>query len=235
VLRKLSDYVKLHCKSDAGTLSEEQISLDLKSILVSLPVFLLAIILHEVAHGWVAYRLGDPTAKWSGRLTLNPVSHIDPLGAIFFLVSLAAGVGFGWAKPVPVNIYNIKDPRRGMIMVSLAGPAANILQALSYAIIFRITVGTGIFDYSFLAEIIGTVCVTGVVINIMLAIFNLLPVPPLDGSKILMGLLPRRQAYALSKIEPYGMLILLLLIFTNVISFLARAIVFPSATLLLGA
>ena len=208
--------------------------MNIQSILVSLPVFLLAIILHEVAHGWVAYRLGDPTAKWAGRLTLNPVSHIDPLGAIFFLISLAAGIGFGWAKPVPVNVYNMKDPRRGMVLVSLAGPAANAAQALIYALILRV-MGAGIFFPSVDPGLLGYVCYAGVIVNIMLAIFNLLPVPPLDGSKILMGLLPHRQAYSLSRIEPYGMLILLFLIFTHSIDYLARHIVFPAATLLIGA
>ncbi|MDD3925516.1 MAG: site-2 protease family protein [bacterium] len=208
--------------------------MNIQSILVSLPVFLLAIILHEVAHGWVAYRLGDPTAKWAGRLTLNPVSHIDPLGAIFFLISLAAGIGFGWAKPVPVNVYNMKDPRRGMVLVSLAGPAANAAQALIYALILRV-MGAGVFFPSVDLGLLGYVCYAGVIVNIMLAIFNLLPVPPLDGSKILMGLLPHRQAYRLSRIEPYGMLILLFLIFTHGIDFLARHIVFPAATLLIGA
>jgi Zn-dependent protease len=169
-------------------------------LVLGLPAFLLGIILHEVAHGWVAYRLGDPTAKMMGRLTLNPRAHFDPIGALMFLF-----IGFGWAKPVPINPSNFRDRRAGMAISAIAGPLANLAQLIAWSALFH--------AYRLLAlgpSIILDVLVYGVWINAILMIFNLIPIPPLDGSRILAWMLPDREAYLLDRLEPFGFLILLI-------------------------
>ncbi len=174
---------------------------------------LLAITMHEVAHGFLAEKLGDPTARLLGRLTLNPAKHLDPIGTIAVLV-----FGFGWARPVPVNANNLRDPRRNMIWVSLAGPTANLLLALFCALLLRGVVGVGallpensqIFPF---IEPIGLMAAFGLYINVILFLFNLLPVPPLDGGRILTNMLPEKQARLLKKVEPFGLLILVFLMF----------------------
>ncbi len=172
-------------------------------------MILLAITVHEFSHGWMANKLGDPTARLAGRLTLNPLAHLDPVGALMLLL-----VRFGWAKPVPVNPSNLHHPRRDMVWVSLAGPGANVAVALLLGLTFRLLwpqiehLKTVPF---WLAPVLLLV-IYGVIINSALAVFNLIPIPPLDGSKILMGILPWRQAEKYSRIEPYGMHILLGLI-----------------------
>lgn len=174
---------------------------------------LLAITMHEVAHGFLAEKLGDPTARLLGRLTLNPAKHLDPIGTIAVLV-----FGFGWARPVPVNANNLRDPRRNMVWVSLAGPTANLLLALLCALLLRGVVGvvallpenSQIFPF---IEPIGLMAAFGLYINVILFLFNLLPVPPLDGGRILTNLLPEKQARLLKKVEPFGLLILVFLIF----------------------
>ncbi len=173
-------------------------------VLVAVPL-LYSIIIHELAHGWVAYKMGDPTAKWLGRLSLNPLKHLDPIGTAMLLI-----VGFGWAKPVPVNFANLRDQRKGLIFVSAAGITANILVAfLAYALMRMLSLspfGTTFTILNYLAQI-----------NIMLAAFNLIPIPPLDGSKILMGFTSRRFQYSLARLEPYGLFIIVGLLWLGVL------------------
>jgi Zn-dependent protease len=181
-------------------------------------LLLYSVILHELAHGWVAYRLGDETAKWLGRLTLNPAKHLDPIGTLMLLF-----VGFGWAKPVPVNLENIplRHRRRGMILVSSAGVTANILCAFSAFLLWRILSPE---PGGMMAQILYLFAR----INLILAAFNLIPIPPLDGSKILMGFAPPSVGDFLRQLEPFGFFIvigLLLLGFLNpLINFFQRVI-----------
>ncbi len=164
--------------------------------LVAIPL-LFSVIIHEVAHGWVAYRMGDPTAKWLGRLSLNPLKHIDPVGTLMLFLA-----GFGWAKPVPVNFNNISDKRKGLIFVSSAGIVANILFAFISLLFIRL--------FSTSSSGIAVILVYYVVqINITLAALNLIPIPPLDGSKILMGIVSERTRYFLARLEPYGFFIII--------------------------
>ncbi len=171
-------------------------------------IVILSAIIHEYSHGWVAEQLGDPTARLAGRLTLNPIAHIDPIGTILvplILVMLPGGFIFGWAKPVPFNPLNLRDKRWGPALVALAGPASNLLIALSLAVVIRL-LGPGSFA-SFLALI--------VYINILLAVFNLVPIPPLDGSKVLYALLPNTPSWWRFKLqlEQYGMILVIMFIF----------------------
>jgi Zn-dependent protease len=185
----------------------------LLSLLFSNPVvfFVLAVLLlysiiaHEVAHGAVAYLFGDDTAKRYGRLTLNPISHIDPVGALMLFL-----VGFGWAKPVPVDYYRLKNSRFALFSVSLAGCAANILIAVIALILLQLEGFRNSLIFSTLLPVV-------VRINIILGAFNLIPIPPLDGSKILMSFLPQQAQEQLSKIEPYGFFILIFLLFTHLL------------------
>ncbi|MBI4733870.1 MAG: site-2 protease family protein [Rubrobacteridae bacterium] len=167
------------------------------------PAFLIAITIHELAHGMSAYWLGDTTAKNEGRLTLNPIKHLDPLGTIVFIASALQGMGIGWAKPVPINPYRFKNIRRDMVLVSLAGPFSNFALALLLAPLFRLGVSYDTY--------IGNVLAIAVWLNIWLGIFNLLPIPPLDGSKIIPALLPQSAQQTWFKFEKYGMLILIVL------------------------
>jgi Zn-dependent protease len=177
--------------------------------LVIIPL-LFSIIIHEVAHGWVAYRMGDPTAKRSGRLSLNPIKHLDPVGTLMLLLA-----GFGWAKPVPVNFNKISDTRKGLIFVSSAGIIANILLALFALLFVRLffTSSSGIA-----AILVYKVCLIVVQINITLAALNLIPIPPLDGSKILMGIVWERTPYFLTRLEPYGFFIIIGLLLLGILN-----------------
>ncbi len=197
----------------------------IQRIVLVAPGFLLAITVHELAHGYVAYKFGDPTAKLAGRLTLNPIRHLDLVGTIMLVLTVIAGMGIGWAKPVPVDPRYFKNPRMDMLWVSLGGPAANLITAAILAvllhIIFFVIAGQPVSRASaFILEPLIKILIEGVKINVVLAIFNLIPVHPLDGSKILAGLLPRRQAYEFEKLEPYGFIILILLIVTNAIGYI---------------
>ncbi len=183
-------------------------------IAIMLVPALLAIILHEVAHGYIAEQFGDPTARLLGRLTLNPLKHLDPIGTIAIFV-----FGFGWARPVPVNPGNFRRPRRDMVWVALAGPATNFLLAAISALLLR---GLGLLDGSSVAASHIFIQVTvplkmmagfSLYINALLGTFNLIPIPPLDGGRILSGLLPERQALLLSRLEPFGFVLILFLVF----------------------
>lgn len=181
-----------------------------QQLLILAPPFLFALTAHEYSHGYVAHRLGDPTAANQGRLTMNPLKHLDPVGVIcFFLIKI------GWAKPVPVDPRYFKNPRKDMLWVSLAGPLANFILALASAILVKIILMATTIIPSFILYPLASMISASVWINIMLAIFNLVPIPPLDGSKILMGMLPPRQALAFSKIEPFGFVILLVLFYSG--------------------
>lgn len=194
------------------------------------PPYLFALTVHELAHGWTAWKLGDPTAKNAGRLTLNPISHLDPLGALLFIVA-----NIGWAKPVPVNPSYFRNPQKGMLVVALAGPGSNLLLAIASAILAQLVAALfqlRVVPTSFLAPALNMV-IASVWINIMLTVFNLLPVPPLDGSKVLMGLLPPDAARSYAQLEPYGFILLLLLSYLGVISTLMMPIMQFASELLL--
>jgi len=197
---------------------------------------LLAIILHEVSHAWVADRLGDSTARYSGRLTLNPVAHIDLFGTIILPLILLITPGnfiFGYAKPVPINPYNLRNPRRDIIWVSLAGILTNLALAAVSAMLFRFVASASPGSWSLIAIPLAMMLRVSVMINIILAIFNAIPIPPLDGSRVLAHLLPPEQAAVFSKLEPYGFIIILLLFFTGMIDFIWPIIRF-FMTLFLG-
>jgi len=185
----------------------------IRDLVVRVPVFLLALTIHEFAHGWLATRLGDPTARLQGRLTLNPMAHLDPIGTIAIVL-----IGFGWARPVPVDYRYLKRPRQDMMLIAAAGPISNLLLAAVCAFFYRmIPWAVAGPEWEWLLFPLRIMLRTGVWVNVVLAIFNLLPIPPLDGSRVVSGLLPLRQALSYSRLEPYGFLIIFLLFFTGVV------------------
>ncbi len=190
-----------------------------KIVVWILPV-IFAITVHEVAHGWVAKKFGDNTAFMQGRLTLNPIKHIDWIGTVILpglLLLTGTGFIFGWAKPVPVDARNFKNPRRDMAWVALAGPGSNILMAIGWALLARIGVIIGIEAVSLPLIYTG---IAGISINLVLALINLLPIPPLDGSRILSGILPNYWAWQYNRLERYGFIILLVLLYTRILNVL---------------
>jgi Zn-dependent protease len=174
-------------------------------ILLAVPL-LYSIIIHELAHGWVAYRMGDQTARWLGRLSFNPIRHLDPIGTVMLFI-----FGFGWAKPVPVNFDNLHNRRQGLIYVSSAGIAANMLFAFMAFLLYRLLSPAP-------SGILATLLYYLAEINIMLASFNLIPIPPLDGSKILMGFLSERMQYSLIRMEPYGFFVIIGLLYIGALN-----------------
>ncbi len=187
-----------------------------QSIAVAILPLLFAITVHEVAHGWIAKRLGDPTAQRLGRLTLNPIKHIDPIGTVLVpaLLLMLGGFVFGWAKPVPVTWENLRHPKRDMALVAIAGPIANLLMAFLWALVAKVAtvlpqemlwVGVPLYYMG----------IFGISINIVLMVLNLIPLPPLDGGRVAVGLLPGRWGWGLSRLEPYGFFILLALMMTG--------------------
>ncbi len=210
----------------------EQFLLKLSIMLVPA---LLAITCHEVSHGFVANRLGDDTARSLGRLTLNPLKHLDIFGTLMVFI-----VGIGWAKPVPVNFNNLRRPKRDMIWVAAAGPVTNFLLASVSAMVMRVLVmyGESIPNASPLQMFIDPVALMlafSVYINLLLAIFNLIPVPPLDGGRVAVGLLPYRQSVAYARIEPFGMIIIIMLVFfTNLFGYIISPILNAGVHLLAG-
>lgn len=179
----------------------------IQTLVVWTPPVLLAVTLHEVAHGWVARELGDDTAETLGRLSFNPLKHVDPVGTVLVpgLLYVLAGIVFGWAKPVPVNWDKLRNPRRDMALVALAGPLANVVMLLAWAAVAK-------FGLSYGQDYFVTTGLAGIMINAVLIALNLLPVPPLDGSRVVSALLPHDLALQYGRIEPYGLIILLVLI-----------------------
>lgn len=194
----------------------------------AIPV-IFAITLHEAAHGYVAKWFGDTTAYALGRVSLNPLRHIDPLGTIVVPAALFATTGFvfGWAKPVPVNYHALRQPKRDMMWVAAAGPAANALMALAWAMVFKFaTLNGGAGDYLY------EVGKAGIMVNVILMVLNLLPIPPLDGGRILVSLLPNKLAWSFARIEPFGFPILLLLLVTNGLTVILTPMVLMSYQLI---
>ena len=211
--------------------------------MVIAPPVIFAIIVHEVAHGWVANKLGDPTARNMGRLTLNPFRHIDLFGTIIMPLLLYAmtydnpsgPTVFGYAKPVPINPYNFKDPKKDMALSSLAGPGVNIVMAVSFVFLLRVAMPAFEGNMPMLARDLFTVFLkTGVIINIVLAVLNMLPIPPLDGSRIVYWLLPEKEARLYYRLERFGMVIILALFVSGLLGKIILPVLQPILRLLLG-
>ncbi len=187
-------------------------------ITIAIIPLLFAIVVHEVAHGWVARQLGDDTAYLMGRLTLNPLKHIDPVGTILvpLILILTVGFAFGWAKPVPVNFNNLRNRRRDTALVAAAGPFANLLMAIAWALIAKLA-SLLPDSIAMLTSPLILMSMFGITINAILMVFNLIPIPPTDGGRIATSLLPPRLGYQLSRVEPYGFFIILVLLLSGVI------------------
>jgi Zn-dependent protease len=195
--------------------------MDISNLIQTVAIYafpvLFAITIHEAAHGYIAKYFGDDTAWTLGRVTLNPINHIDPIGTIAMPLMLYFATSgaflFGYAKPVPVNFGNLRNPKRDMVWVALAGPASNLLQALGWGVAFYLLQGGEVTEPFFLK-----MCQAGILVNVVMFVFNLFPLPPLDGGRILVGLLPYRQAVLLSRIEPWGFFVVMALVLTGVVS-----------------
>ena len=207
----------------------EELSLLQRVAVWVLPV-LFAITIHETAHGWMALRLGDPTARMLGRLTLNPIKHIDPLGTILVpgLLLMFSGFLFGWAKPVPITAQNLRRPRTDMAWVAVAGPLSNLLMAIFWALVARLglAIGSGSPELALFLIYSG---MAGMFVNILLMVLNLLPLPPLDGGRVVSALLPGPMSWRYDRLEPYGFFILLGLLLTGILG----KILWPAITLVL--
>lgn len=194
-------------------------------IIFQVLIFFFSVVIHEYSHGFFAYKFGDPTPKIQGRLTFNPLAHIDVFGTIIlplFLFILGSRVIFGWAKPVPINFFNLKNPKKDIIFVGLAGPLANIALAIILSLILKMNLPTFFSESLQLA----------LLINLVLAIFNLIPIPPLDGSRILMGLFPPNLAYKFTLLEPWGIIIISFLLMLGIMHRIILPIVYSLANFL---
>ena len=198
----------------------ESLKLSIAIALLSIPIFFLALSLHEAAHGFVANKLGDPTAKLHGRLTLNPFKHFDVIGFVMLML-----VGFGWAKPVPIDTRNFKKPKRDMAISAIAGPISNLLLALVFTVLFKLFSlaysNPAIDDALFLStpwRLLGVFLYYGIRLNVMFAVFNLLPIPPFDGSRLVLAVLPSHIYFKIQKYERYIMLVLIILLFTGILN-----------------
>ena len=203
------------------------IGMNIGFIIIQIVALFMALTFHEFAHGWVARRLGDRTAEAQGRLTLNPKDHIDPFGTLLLpalLIFMKSPVVFGWAKPVPINPMNFSNPRKGMMWSALGGPAINLLLAAILAIVFK-----GMLMLDMIIQPLLVFLIVAIQLNVFLAFFNLVPIPPLDGGRVMVGLLPPRQAVAYSKIEPYGFMIVIALMYFGI---LERFLFYPIAAVL---
>lgn len=201
----------------------------------ALPV-IFAVVLHEVAHGWMADRLGDNTARFMGRLTLNPIKHIDPIGTILIpIMLLVAGSPFlfGYAKPVPVDFRKLRNPRRDMVWVAAAGPATNLLLALASTLLLAVAVQMP-EGMIWMAQPLALMCQASIIINLVLCIFNLIPLPPLDGGRVAVGLLPGPMAYQLARIEPYGFMIIVVLLIFGILQEVIGPLVMGGSYLLIN-
>jgi Zn-dependent protease len=216
---------------NANAMGPDFSELMLKISVWTLPL-LFAITLHELGHAWAADKLGDPTARLLGRVSLNPIRHIDPFGTILVPLLLLAigGFVFGWAKPVPVDGRNLRHPQRDMALVAVAGPIANLVMALGWALVFKLSTGLLQSDMRWAGEPLRHMASVGIFLNVVLAVLNMLPLPPLDGGSVLSGFLPRSWADAFNQIAPYGLFILLALVATGMLS----RIIGPPVNLLVG-
>jgi Zn-dependent protease len=199
-----------------------------------LPI-IFAITLHEVAHGWVARSLGDNTAAEQGRLSLNPLQHVDPIGTVLLplmMIIMSAGFIFGWAKPVPVDARNFRHPLRDMAIVAIAGPLANFVMAIGWSLLRQYALATHAQDGVWIG--IQLMCERGIAINLMLMVLNLLPLLPLDGGRVLLALLPPKAAHEYMRVEPYGMIILLLASMTPLLAIVLSPIYVVCESLLLA-
>ena len=199
-------------------------------LLVAGILLLVAFPIHEFSHALAAYRLGDSTARWMGRLTLNPVAHFDPLGGFFLIITALSGFAIGWAKPTPVNPANLAGGRQGEALVAFAGPFSNLVMASIVAVPLRAIATLGIE----VPQLVVTVLAFLVLFNLLLFVFNLLPIPPLDGYKVLLSFLSPRTAWQLRPYEQYGFFILILLLFTGVFGIVVNAILYPIFEVLVG-
>ncbi len=193
------------------------LTLNISDLIIQGVAFLMALTFHECAHAWAAKKLGDPTAEAEGRLTLNPIPHIDPVGTVILpLLAIITHAPFfiGWAKPVPINARNFRNPRRGLVWSAAAGPGMNLALAILSVLVLKLFLFLGLYT-----QAIGTLFVSIMFLNVGLAVFNMLPIPPLDGGTVLTGLLPRKQAYVFSSLEPYGFFIILGLSYFGILRF----------------
>jgi len=212
----------------------DELSLVQRIAVWALPL-IFAVTVHEAAHGWVADRLGDPTARKLGRITFNPIPHIDPVGTILVPLLMLTFTGFliGWAKPVPVSVARLHSPKRDMAIVAAAGPGANLLMAVAWSLVLLLAHGL-VHTSQMVAVPLLLMAVAGVFVNLVLMAINLLPVPPLDGGRILTGLLPMKIARIFARIEPFGMVILIALLISGILGTVLAPVVFGAIGLLPG-
>ena len=194
------------------------LDIDFAQVFISFIVLLFSLTVHEMAHAWTADRLGDPTARLLGRVSLNPIVHADPIGTVLFpLLALVSGAPLiGWAKPVPVSSGRLGNPRRDFILVAAAGPASNLLMAFAAALLLSVlTISPKISGETNVSAPVATILSQGLRLNVLLAVFNMIPIPPLDGGNVLAGLLPPRLAVSFNRLRPYGFLLLYALVFSG--------------------